>query len=65
MVDIFKIVLCGSTLVGKTSLCTRYVDGMFRDNIQKTVGVEFALKEVPLPVEKKATLQVWDIGGEN
>ena len=63
---ILKIVLCGPSLVGKTCLCTRYVDGVFAGHTKKTIGVDFALKNMTLEPEpgKNITLQLWDFAGE-
>jgi small GTP-binding protein len=68
---IIKIVLCGPSRVGKTCLCTRYVNGVFAKGIKQTIGVDFALKNVTLehgtggiPPESEITLQLWDFAGE-
>lgn len=58
-------------MVGKTCLCTRYVNGVFAKGIKQTIGVDFALKNVTLeqgadstPPETEITLQLWDFAGE-
>ncbi|MFQ5976934.1 MAG: Rab family GTPase [Candidatus Heimdallarchaeota archaeon] len=63
--------LCGPSMVGKTCLCTRYVNGVFAKGIKQTIGVDFALKNVTLgqgadaaPPETEITLQLWDFAGE-
>ncbi|MFX0115796.1 MAG: Rab family GTPase [Candidatus Hodarchaeota archaeon] len=68
---IIKIVLCGPSMVGKTCLCTRYVNGVFAKGIKQTIGVDFALKNVTLEQganelspEAEITLQLWDFAGE-
>lgn len=69
---ILKIVLCGPSLVGKTCLCNRYVDGFFDPDLKKTIGVDFSLKNVTITQEtgkiaagKEVTLQIWDFAGED
>ncbi|MFW9915177.1 MAG: Rab family GTPase [Candidatus Thorarchaeota archaeon] len=69
---ILKIVLCGPSLVGKTCLCNRYVDGYFDPDLKKTIGVDFSLKNVTITQEtgkiaagKEVTLQIWDFAGED
>ncbi|MFX0095938.1 MAG: Rab family GTPase, partial [Candidatus Hodarchaeota archaeon] len=69
---ILKIVVCGPSLVGKTCLCTRYVDGFFDPDMKKTIGVDFSLKNVTVRQEvgkiaagKEITLQIWDFAGED
>ena len=68
---IIKVVLCGPSMVGKTCLCTRYVNGVFARGTKQTIGVDFALKNVSLEYEsdelvpgKEITLQLWDFAGE-
>ena len=58
-----KVVLLGSTMVGKTSLVTRFTSGEFDPSIKATVGACYASKVVP--VEKETIkLQIWDTAGQ-
>ena len=61
----FKIVFYGSANVGKTSLIIRYIKDSFSEDLKKTIGTNFLIKEVELP-EHNALLKllVWDIGGQ-
>jgi small GTP-binding protein len=60
---LFKIVLFGDAGVGKTSLVTRYLTGLFDAQYKITVGVDFHVKK--LEVEgKRIALQIWDFAGE-
>jgi len=43
-----KVILLGDAGVGKTSLLTRYVDGIFRSEYIQTIGANFLIKEVDL-----------------
>ncbi len=68
---IHKIVLIGPASVGKTSLCTRFISGVFNIKTKKTLGVDFALKNITLAEDevpdqglRKFTLQLWDFSGE-
>jgi small GTP-binding protein len=70
---VYKIVLAGPSGVGKTCLCNRFVDGIFTARTKRTLGVDFALKNValsaddpdnPSPFERQITLQLWDFAGE-
>ena len=70
---VYKIVLAGPSGVGKTCLCNRFVDGVFNARTKRTLGVDFALKNIilqaddpdnPTPFERQITLQLWDFAGE-
>jgi len=58
-----KICLLGSFAVGKTSLCQRFVNGVFNDNYQTTVGVNIVTRSVTV-AEQQIKLVIWDIAGE-
>lgn len=76
-----KVILIGNAGVGKTSLLARYVDGIFREEYNQTVGANFLIKEIDLTnildsVEieddvkediktKGFKLYFWDIGGQH
>ncbi len=71
---VYKIVLAGPSGVGKTCLCNRFVDGVFTARTKRTLGVDFALKNVTLPADdpdnpssfdRQITLQLWDFAGED
>jgi len=59
-----KICMLGAYAVGKTSLVQRYVQGIFRDVYQTTVGVHIHKHETTIE-ERDITLMVWDIHGED
>jgi small GTP-binding protein len=59
----FKITLFGPGGVGKTSLLLRYIKDYFSDDLKKTIGSNFLIKDVELD-EKNVRLLLWDIGGQ-
>jgi small GTP-binding protein len=65
---IFKILVCGPASVGKTCLVHRYVDNVFIEDTQSTIGVDFSLKNIQIdPSSSSSTsviLQLWDLAGE-
>ncbi|EAY00622.1 small GTP-binding protein, putative [Trichomonas vaginalis G3] len=58
-----KIVLLGATMVGKTTLVTRFITGEFDQSIKSTVGACYASKVVPIDGES-IKLQIWDTAGQ-
>ncbi len=59
----FKITLFGPGGVGKTSLLLRYIKDHFSDDLKKTIGSNFLIKDVELD-GKSIRLLLWDIGGQ-
>ncbi len=59
-----KVCMLGAYAVGKTSLVQRYVQGIFRDVYQTTVGVHIHKHETTVE-EREVTLMLWDIHGED
>ena len=59
----FKISLFGPGNVGKTSLLLRYVKEHFSDNLKKTIGSNFLIKDIEIE-GKQVRLLLWDIGGQ-
>ncbi len=59
----FKITLFGPGGVGKTSLLLRYIKDYFSDDLKKTIGSNFLIKDVELD-GKNIRLLLWDIGGQ-
>jgi small GTP-binding protein len=59
----FKVVVVGSSGVGKSAMIQRLIDDVFSDDGQTTVGVEF--KSYVVPVEdRNVKLQIWDTAGQ-
>jgi small GTP-binding protein len=59
-----KICMLGSFAVGKTSLVRRFVESIYSDIYQTTVGVKIDKKNVRVD-EKEVSLVLWDIYGED
>lgn len=59
---IFKIVLCGDSGCGKSSLLLRYAEDSFSDSFLSTIGVDFKFKSLYVN-EKLTKLQIWDTAG--
>ena len=49
--------------VGKTSLLLRYIKDYFSDDLKKTIGSNFLIKDVEID-NKNVRLLLWDIGGQ-
>ncbi len=56
--------MLGSFAVGKTSLVRRYVESIYSDAYQTTVGVKVDKKELKVK-ETEITLVLWDLYGED
>ncbi|MFX0187699.1 MAG: GTP-binding protein [Candidatus Hodarchaeota archaeon] len=59
----FKITLFGPGGVGKTSLLLRFVKDHFSEDLKKTIGSNFLIKDVEIE-GKQVRLLLWDIGGQ-
>ncbi|HMF33071.1 MAG TPA: Rab family GTPase [Candidatus Lokiarchaeia archaeon] len=61
---LFKVVVCGDTKVGKTSLILQYTEHKFSENYIYTIGSNFSVAEVLLPGNELIKLQLWDLAGQ-
>ncbi len=59
-----KIVMIGSFAVGKTSLVQRFVNSIFSEKYQTTIGVKIDQKIVHIS-DTEVNLLLWDIHGED
>lgn len=59
-----KIALLGSHGVGKTSLISRFVEGIFPEKYLSTIGLKVDNKEVRLG-DATLDLVIWDIAGQD
>ncbi|CAL8322874.1 unnamed protein product [Merluccius merluccius] len=60
---IFKIIVIGDSNVGKTCLTYRFCGGIFLQNPEATIGVDFREKSLELDGER-IKLQIWDTAGQ-
>ena len=60
---IFKVLLVGNSVVGKSSLILRYVDQIWNDVFVPTIGVDFKVKSLEIE-NKSIKLQIWDTAGQ-
>jgi small GTP-binding protein len=58
-----KIVLCGDSQVGKTSLLHQFTHNSFNPNYQLTIGVDFQIRMTQRP-DLELTMQIWDLSGD-
>ncbi|KAH0790919.1 Ras-related protein Rab-5B [Histomonas meleagridis] len=57
-----KLVMLGSTTVGKTSIVTRLTKGFFNGESTSTIGTAFLSKTIPVD-DIQVKIQIWDTGG--
>ena len=60
----YLVITMGDTSVGKTSLLSVYMKGVFPDNNLPTIGVEFSSKEITLEDNSKIKIQIFDTAGQ-
>ncbi|MFQ5981107.1 MAG: GTP-binding protein [Candidatus Heimdallarchaeota archaeon] len=60
---IYKITVIGDGMVGKTSLCRRYMGESFSGDYLATIGAQVHVKKVDVG-GKKFKFQIWDIAGQ-
>ena len=61
--NLFKFLIIGDELVGKSKLVSHYVDGQFTSEYKFTLGVEIRVKDVQIR-NKTYRIQIWDTAGQ-
>lgn len=60
---LIKLILIGSSGVGKTSILTQFADNKFSENYLTTIGVDFRFKTIKID-NKNVKFQIWDTAGQ-
>ena len=63
-VESLKIVLIGESGVGKTSIISQFIDQIFQDDQQSTIGGTFSTKTIKCSNGKTVRLEIWDTAGQ-
>ena len=58
-----QILLLGDSSVGKTSLITRYANGIFKEEYLATIGLDYYTKEEMIN-NQNVLIQLWDTAGQ-
>ena len=62
-VETFKIILVGESGVGKTSIITQFIDEIFQQDQQSTIGGTFSNKTLKCD-NRYLKLEIWDTAGQ-
>jgi len=60
----FRLIVVGDSTVGKSSLLRSFCDGIFSQDPDPTVGVDFNVRIVEIKPGVKVKLQLWDTAGQ-
>ena len=58
-----SLITLGETMVGKSSLISKYIDNIFEDNIVSTIGFDIKIKEIRRN-NKNIIIKIWDTAGQ-
>ena len=62
--EVIKIVLIGEASVGKTSIIYQFIDKIFQEDLQSTIGGTFNSKSIKCNNNKTLNLEIWDTAGQ-
>jgi len=62
--EVLKIVLIGEASVGKTSIIYQFIDKIFQEDLQSTIGGTFNSKSIKCNNNKTLNLEIWDTAGQ-
>jgi len=57
----FRVVMCGDSAVGKSSIIMRIVKGIYQSKIASTLGVDFHVKSIKMG-KTNVAIQLWYAG---
>ncbi|CAF4156434.1 unnamed protein product [Rotaria magnacalcarata] len=60
----FRLIVVGDSTVGKSSLLRKFCDGVFSQDPDPTVGVDFNVRIIEVKPGVKVKLQLWDTAGQ-
>ena len=60
---LFKVSLIVDAATGKTSIITRFIDDVFKEETSTTIGVDFKIVSLDLGENTYAKMQIWDTCG--
>ena len=58
-----KILILGESKVGKSSLLLRFTEGVFKETIGPTLGIDYKIKRIQIE-GFEVNLQIWDTAGQ-
>ena len=58
-----SLITLGESMVGKTSLISKYIEDIFEDSLVTTIGFDFKLKTI-IKNNKIIQLKIWDTAGQ-
>ena len=61
---LYKIIIIGDSGVGKTSLLSKYIKGVFPSSPLPTIAIEFATKIIQIKEGGFIKAQIWDTAGQ-
>lgn len=64
MTKSLKVVIVGSSAVGKSSIVQRLVEGTFSEDSNTTCGADFYSYTCPVSGQETVKLQIWDTAGQ-
>ena len=59
-IDTYKVVILGDSSVGKSSIINRYINKVFNDYNEPTIGAAF----FTVIINKNIQLEIWDTAGQ-
>lgn len=59
-----NIVLLGDGATGKSSIASRFQNGVCPKSYKPTQGLDFYKKSLPIPNEEPVTIKIWDVCGQ-